>query len=123
MATQRKASKTHGNQIDLTRAIAAIFAFAGFTMSTASGFLSGADAQRAITNAVVSLAVCYVVGVLCGGVVVRVIQEHNDDYEKSNPVPDVDGLLRESNAPVEIEPEPDEPAPTGSGPAGTAKKL
>ena len=121
-APRKTKTRAKSSSVDLTKAVASIFAFAGFTMSTVSAFLAGADSHKALSNAIVALVICYFVGLICGSVVVRVIHEHNEEYEKANPVPDVQSLIRATEEPIEIEPEPDEPAPD-AGRGEAAKKL
>lgn len=125
MATNTtKQSVAAGGAVDLAKAIASIFGFAGFTVSTTSAFLAGSDAQHALADALVALVVCYIVGTICGSVVVRVIVEHNEEYEKANPIPEVNILKLDDPEPAQAPAPNTAPADTSvEGRGEPAKKL
>jgi hypothetical protein len=70
--------------------IASIFALAAFAVAVVAG-LAGDNATRTIlTNAIVAMIVCNVVGLLIGAVLERTIDDHMKQYRAANVIPDLE---------------------------------
>ena len=80
------------------RVIATIFAFASFSACLIYGAYMGVESVWLITNAVLVMMLCYVVGRVGGYITQRCVDEHIDQYKKQHPIPDEQAAVAEAGA-------------------------
>ena len=77
----------------------AVLGLTAFAVASVSGLASGADAATTITRAMVSMVACYPVGALLGAIAGHAIREFISDYERSNPVADMNAAVASYDLP------------------------
>jgi hypothetical protein len=110
--------------MDPIRAIAPIIALACFALVTIRGMLSGNRATGTLMEALVAMFLGFVVGCVAQALVRGVVDEHNAEYAKANPVRPI-GWTDPSEI-VEVEEFVEEAgttAPSGGASAPESKKL
>ena len=70
------------------KVIAGCFALSAFAVAILSGLTSDNTTAQILQRAVISMIVCYPVGLIVGIVCERVIVSHIREHERANPVPD-----------------------------------
>ena len=73
-----------------SRVVAGSLALAGFSIALLVGLSTGNDFESIILRAVVSLFICFVVGLITGRFCEHVIGEYVRSYVSERPVPDSD---------------------------------
>jgi hypothetical protein len=114
--------------MDPVRAIAPIIALACFALVTTRGMLAGNPAASTLKEALFAMFLGFVAGSLAQMIVAAVVDEHNREYAKANPVRPVGWTAPEEI--VEVEEAADEPGTTaatltdtGGANTPTSKKL
>jgi hypothetical protein len=72
--------------MDPIRAIAPIIALACFALVTIRGMLAGNPAAGTLKEALFAMVLGYVVGCIAQALIRGVVDEHNAEYAKANPV-------------------------------------
>jgi hypothetical protein len=67
--------------------MAGCFALSGFAIAIVSGLLTSNSASSILSDALLVLVVCYVVGLVVGHGAKAILTEHLRDLAKENPVP------------------------------------
>lgn len=70
------------------KVIAGCFALSAFAVAILAGLASENPTAQILQRAVISMFVCYPVGLIVGMVCERVIVTHVGEHQRSNPVPD-----------------------------------
>lgn len=68
--------------------IAGIFALAAFAVAVIAGLAGGVDPSRILVRAILALLACYPLGLILGGIALRVVKDEITAHEDSNPAPD-----------------------------------
>ena len=71
-----------------TSVVASVLGLGAFSIATVAGLASGAETAGLLVRAVISAAVCYLIGAALGAVGERTMREHAERYRDANPVPD-----------------------------------
>ena len=71
-----------------SRVIAGSFALAAFAVAVLSGLFSDNPASAVLGRAVMSMVVCYPIGLMAGMLCERVITAHVEAHRQSHPAPD-----------------------------------
>ena len=88
-----------------TKTLASVLALSAFLTAMVAGYFAGNPAPHVLKIAIVSMIVCYFVGVLVGMVSEHAVTEYIGAYRRANPVPDIAAELdrdskRSDGAPV-----------------------
>ena len=70
------------------KVIAGCFALSAFAVAILAGLASENPTAQILQRAVISMFICYPVGLIVGMVCERVITTHIGNHQRSNPVPD-----------------------------------
>ncbi len=73
--------------MDEPKSIAAIFALTGFAVAVTAGMTSGGDVATTLTRALITLPICFAVGLFAGIAIRAVTTEHINDYQSGRPIP------------------------------------
>lgn len=77
-----------------TKVIACSVALTGFAIALVSGLSAGNRPVSVMVSALLSMAACYVMGLVVGGVAQHTVSTHVANHQKSIPVPKVDNSPR-----------------------------
>lgn len=83
-----KASNTNEGFVPPGRAIAGVFALAGFIVAVAAGLDTGNSAAAILARALLAMVVCFAVGVFAGMLCEHVLAKDAEMFAASKPVPD-----------------------------------
>ncbi len=73
--------------MDPLRAIAPIIALASFAVVVARALISGTSAAPALLDALIAMAIGFVVGVFASMVIRHVVEQHNTQYSEQKAIP------------------------------------
>ena len=79
------ASATHNT-------IAGCFALAAFTVAIIAGLAAANPAVSVLSRAIVAMLVCYPIGLMVGMIALRIVSDHVEAHEASNPLPANEGV-------------------------------
>lgn len=87
-----------------TKTLASVLALSAFLTAIVAGGFAGNPAPNVLKIAIISMIVCYIVGVLVGMVSEHAVTEYLKEYRRTNPVPDIAAELdRGSKRPVDTQ--------------------
>ena len=72
--------------MDPIRAIAPILALASFALVAARGLLMQSGAANTLKDALIAMFLGLIAGTICAAIVRSVVDEHNKEYARANPV-------------------------------------
>lgn len=72
-----------------SKVLAAVLGLTAFSIAVVAGLLAGVPGQTVLARALVSMMVCYPVGLVLGLVAGRAISEYLDRYRQEHPVTDL----------------------------------
>lgn len=98
--------------MDPVRAIAPITALACFTLVTTRGMFAGNPAATTLKEALFAMFLGFIAGSLAQVIVAKVVDEHNREYTKANPVRPVGWSSPDEI--IEVEEAVDEPGTTAA---------
>jgi hypothetical protein len=71
------------------RVFGAVLGLTAFAVASVAALASGVPGSESLVRAMLSMAVCYPVGMLLGCAAGRAIDEHIRSHEENTPIPDV----------------------------------
>ena len=87
-----------------TKTLASVLALSAFLTAIVAGGFAGNPAPHVLKIAIISMIVCYIVGVLVGMVSEHAVTEYLTEYRRASPVPDIASELdRGSKRPVDTQ--------------------
>jgi hypothetical protein len=100
-----------------TQVIASSLGLIGFIIAILAGLAADNPATTTIVRALAAMFICYVVGMMLGTMATHALNEHIEQYKRSNPMPANVAGPGEASDVVVIEPEEDSAAPIGAAQA------
>jgi hypothetical protein len=70
-----------------TKMVAAVFALCAFTVAIVAGMATGNPSEAVLTNALICLVLCHVLGLFVGAVGERALAETVAAHKAANPIP------------------------------------
>ena len=87
-----------------SRVIATATALCAFAIALLSGLASHNGTSTVLVRALISMALCYVLGHVLGACAESVVRRRVEAYKRDHPIPDVMGALRDVEEEVESRP-------------------